>query len=169
MHTITPYHERDTHHIGQHCLSPLRRQPPARRGGAVIVAQHSYRLHTLTTRNDALVLVLRGCKQLISATQSLSVPAGQAVMMAGDTTWDVVNDPRRPLRYEALALAFRARMDGTDCRPGLAPAAPPRTQCQAAGGRSATLIESTRRSLGSPDTSAAVQRHRLQEVLLLLA
>ena len=59
----------------------------------MIVAQHSYRLHTLTTRNDALVLVLRGCKQLISATQSLSVPAGQAVMMAGDTTWAVVTAP----------------------------------------------------------------------------
>ena len=135
---------------------------------AVIIAQHSYRLHTLTTRNDALVLVLRGCKQLISATQSLSVPAGQAVMMAGDTTWDVVNDPAGHSRYEALALAFEpewmAQIAAQDW---------PRPPLPVHSARpleaDATLIESARRSLGSPDTSAALQRHRLQEVLLLLA
>lgn len=135
---------------------------------AVIIAQHSYRLHTLTTRNDALVLVLRGCKQLISATQSLSVPAGQAVMMAGDTTWDVVNDPAGHSRYEALALAFEPEwMAQVAAQDWPRPPHPVHSARQLEA--DATLIESARRSLGGTDTSSTLQRHRLQEVLLLLA
>lgn len=151
--------------------APTASLAPHRQGAAaVIIARHSYRLHTLTTRSDALVLVLRGCKQLISATQSLTVAAGQAVMMAGDTTWDVVNDPAGHSRYEALALAFEAEWMAPVAAQDW-PRAPHPVHSARALEADAVLLESARRcgQDGSAGTSAALQRHRLQEVLLLLA
>lgn len=136
-------------------------------GGSRIVARHHYRLHTLTVRNDALVVVLRGTKQLISPTQTLTVVPGQAVMMAAGTTWDVINDPRGHTRYEALALAFEP--DWVQATTGLTGDRPPQTVHTArVCPTDAALRAAAERTL-DPNLSAPLLRHRLQEVLLWLA
>lgn len=136
-------------------------------GGVRVVAHQQYRLHTLTVHIDALVVVLRGVKQLVSPTQTLTIPAGQAVMIAAHTTWDVINDPHGQPRYEALALGFE---------PGWMPPIHSHTWPQPLHTVSHArvlhtderLLSTTQRTLDTA-LSAPVLKHRMQEVLLLLA
>lgn len=74
--------------------------------GARVVAAERYRLRTVTVRDDALILVVRGVKGLHTASTTLSAGREQAVMIARGTQWDVVNDPQGQGQYEALVLAF---------------------------------------------------------------
>jgi AraC-like DNA-binding protein len=71
---------------------------------AKVVTAQSYKLKTLTVRDNALVLVLKGRKELHSNGQVFTVNQGQAVMIARGTLWDVVNDPLDQGQYEAVAL-----------------------------------------------------------------
>jgi hypothetical protein len=75
---------------------------------ARIVATARHRIRTLTVRQDALILVLKGRKQLLNADTLIEAGPGQGVLIAAGTAWDVVNDPRGDGRYEALALGFGA-------------------------------------------------------------
>ena len=136
-------------------------------GGSLVVAHQSYRLHTLTVRNDSLVVVLRGTKQLVSSTQTLSITAGQSVMIAAGTTWDVINDPSGHSRYEALLLSFEPEWVQTT----LAQDWPRSTQAVHQARVSATdavMIDAVERTLNK-GVSTPLLRHRMQEVLLLLA
>ena len=147
--------------------APDTKEPTAVQGGARVVAHHSYRLRTLTVHSDALVVVLRGTKQLMSPTQTLTIPAGQAVMMAAGTTWDVINDPNGHTRYEALLVAFEP--EWVQSLSGLDWPRPPHTISHARVQHTgATLLEAVQRTLDH-SASAPVLRHRMQEVLLLLA
>jgi len=147
--------------------APEPTEPLTVQGGSRIVARHHYRLHTLTARNDALVVVLRGTKQLISPTQTLTVVPGQAVMMAAGTTWDVINDPRGHTRYEALALAFEP--DWVQATTGLAGDRSPHTVHTARVCATDTALRDAAERTLDPNLSAPLLRHRLQEVLLWLA
>lgn len=132
-----------------------------------MVAHQSYRLHTLTVRNDSLVVVLRGTKQLVSSTQTLSITAGQSVMIAAGTTWDVINDPSGHSRYEALLLSFEPEWVQTT----LAQDWPRSTQAVHQARVCATdavMIDAVERTLNK-GVSTPLLRHRMQEVLLLLA
>lgn len=140
---------------------------PSVNGGARVIARHQYRLHTLTVHTDALVVVLRGIKQLVSPTQTLTIPAGQAVMIAAHTTWDVINDPHGQSRYEALALGFEPGWMPTIHRQAWPQ--PPQTVGHARVLHTdERLLSTTQRTLDTA-LSAPVMKHRMQEVLLLLA
>jgi AraC-like DNA-binding protein len=136
-------------------------------GGSRVVAHNSYRLRTLTVHNDALVVVVRGTKQLMSPTQTLTIPTGQAVMMAAGTTWDVVNDPNGHLRYEALLLTFEP--EWVQAISGLDWPQPRHTIGHARVLHiDVPLLEAVQRTLGQPVSTRLLQ-HRIQEVLLWLA
>ncbi len=147
--------------------APEPTEPLAVQGGSRVVAWHHYRLRTLTTHHDALVTVLRGTKQLISPTQTLTVAPGQAVMMAAGTTWDVINDPRGHTRYEALVLAFEPGW--VQATTGLAWARPPQTVHTARVCATDTALRDAAQRTLDHSLSAPLMRHRIQEVLLLLA
>ncbi len=147
--------------------APDLTEPTAVQGGSRVVAHHSYRLRTLTVHNDALVVVLRGTKQLMSPTQTLTIPAGQAVMMAAGTTWDVVNDPNGHSRYEALLLTFEP--EWVQATSGLDWPQPRHTIGHARVLHTDELLrEAVQRTLGQA-VSARLLQHRIQEVLLWLA
>lgn len=147
--------------------APDMKEPTAVQGGSRVVAHHSYRLRTLTVHNDALVVVLRGTKQLMSPTQTLTIPAGQAVMMAAGTTWDVVNDPNGHSRYEALLLTFEP--EWVQATSGLDWHQPRHTIGHARVLHTDELLrEAVQRTLGQA-VSARLLQHRIQEVLLWLA
>lgn len=86
---------------------------------------------------------------------------------AAGTTWDVVNDPNGHTRYEALLVAFEPEwvqsLSGLDW---------PRTLHTISHARmqhtGPTLLEAVQRTLDQ-SASGPVRRHRMQEVLLLLA
>ena len=147
--------------------APKMMTPTAAHGGSRVVAHHSYRLHTLTLRSDALVVVLRGTKQLISPTQTLTIPTGRAVMIAAGTTWDVINDPGGNARYEALLLAFDP--EWVQATLGQEWLGSPQTVHQARVLASdASLLSAVDRAMDN-GLSTPLRRHRMQEVLLWLA
>lgn len=139
-------------------------QAPA---SARILALRQYRLQTLTLHADSLVLVVRGTKELTSAARTFTVQAGQAVMLAADSAWDVVNQPDGSGRYEAWALAF-----DPDDTLSVAKLVEPRPRHALHQAQvlpiTDTLLEVAQRTL-TPALSAALRRHRLSEVLLYLA
>jgi AraC-like DNA-binding protein len=132
-----------------------------------VVATARHRIRTLTVRQDALILVLKGRKQLLNADAVIEVGPGQGVLIAGGTSWDVVNDPRGDGRYEALALSFDAELVQAFCRDVSAEAAVvlDRALPLPIDGE---LGEAVRRTLPGRPVSDAVLQHRLQEILLLL-
>lgn len=73
---------------------------------AHVVAVARHRIRTLAVRQDALIVVLRGRKQLLTSDACIEAGPRSGVVIAAGTTWDVVNDPRLDGRYEALALSF---------------------------------------------------------------
>lgn len=141
------------------------------RAGARILATQSYRLTTLTIRQHLLVGVQAGRKELHSAHGQVVAKPGQALLVAQNTQWDVINDPAGDLRYEAIVLSF----DDALVRENL--------PCALEAGAQAVhanqlitldeeLLGAMQRTLpaqsGQPG-SARIQHHRLLEVLILLA
>lgn len=135
---------------------------------ARVFAAQRYRLSTLTLQDDQLVAVVAGRKVLHTPSHTLNAQAGQGVLIARGTQWDVVNDPNGQRQYEAVVLAF----DDALVR---------EFNHQLAGNtqalRSAQVIamdgeltEALQRTLPNDrPTSSALQRHRTLEVLLMLA
>lgn len=143
--------------------------------GAVVVASERYRLRVLTVRDALLVAVLRGTKTLVGAQRTLTAKAGEAMLVAPGTEWDVVNDPAGQPRYEALVLPFSGQLvEASTAHFSDAPT----SAAQAAEVSSASvlsaddeLLGAMRRTVpvaGQPVTSNRLMRHRCLEVLLLL-
>lgn len=134
---------------------------------ARIVASAQHRIRTLTVRQDALVLVLHGRKQLLTADEQLEAGCGHGVLIAGGTTWDVINDPRGDGRYEALALAFDEELVHAfhkDMPQGASKALDAACVLSMDG----ELGDAVRRTLPQRPVSDTVMRHRMWEVLLLV-
>lgn len=139
---------------------------------ARIVATAKHRIRTLTVRQDALILVLKGRKQLLNADTLIEAGPGQCVLIAAGTAWDVVNDPRGDGRYEALALSFDAEQIeafNASTPKGRHPERPAPVL-----GSARTLLvdeelnEVIRRTLPRQPLSDSVLQHRMLEVLMLL-
>jgi AraC-like DNA-binding protein len=142
---------------------------------ARIVARERHRVATLMVREDALVMVVKGCKTLVSPAGELTVPAGALVLMPRGTQCDVINDPAGNPRYEALALVFgdalvrhhEAALQGAGSPPqgvGLASVRGllPQAELADAIGRACSTLH-------NPRSSAVLRTHRLLEVLILLS
>ncbi|MEZ5703416.1 MAG: helix-turn-helix domain-containing protein [Burkholderiaceae bacterium] len=138
--------------------------------GAVVVASARYRLRVLTVRDSLLVAVLRGTKTLVGAQRTLTAAAGQTMLVAAGTEWDVVNDPAGQSRYEALVLPFSGPLveEATAHFPG-----GQNTEVNSAAVLTADdeLLNAVRRTVplpGQPLPTDRLMHHRCLEVLLLL-
>jgi AraC-like DNA-binding protein len=135
---------------------------------ARIVATARHRIRTLTVRQDALILVLKGRKQLLNADNRIEAGPGHSVLIAAGTAWDVVNDPLGDGRYEALALSFDAEQIEAFHRQH------PERPSPVLGGAQTLpvdeeLNEAVRRTLPRQPLSDTVLQHRMLEVLMLLS
>ncbi|MEY4414438.1 MAG: hypothetical protein RIQ53_1731 [Pseudomonadota bacterium] len=136
-----------------------------------IIATAQYRLKTLTLHQPALVQVVSGEKRVIAARQTVRGRPRQALLLAGGTQWDVVNDPARQARYAARCVGFDDEV--------LAQAAPLLRGVAAEPVRSARVLavdEALAEAIDRLDPqcqrtppSPLLQRHRQLELLLLLA
>lgn len=136
-----------------------------------IIATSKYRVKTLTLRDDALIIVLSGRKQLIAAEQTLDCVPQQGLMIARGTQWDVVNDPAQTKHYEALAFAFESELIREFEASGHHVEAAKVSQAQVLA-VDAELQEAALRLLPAPSgkaLSASLHKHRSLELLLLLA
>ena len=139
--------------------------------GARILATQSYRLATLSIRQNMLVAVQSGRKELHAAQSRTTAKRGQVLMVARDTQWDVINDPAGEMRYEAIVLCFDDAIVRAALPEALEIGAQPVHACQPAA-LDDELLAAMLRTLPSttgPIPSVRLARHRLQEVLLLLA
>lgn len=138
---------------------------------ARVIATSAYTLKTLSVREDLFVAVCRGSKHLHLPGSILRARAGQGVALACGTQWDVTNDPRSGGEYQAIVLAFPddllqefGTVDGSMAVPALraAQVLPLDDELWAAMHR--TLPPVTTQPMSGP-----LLRHRIMEVLLLLA
>ncbi|TAK83689.1 MAG: AraC family transcriptional regulator [Aquabacterium sp.] len=151
--------------------SPTRPSDAPAGSGARIVTWAQHRISTLTLREDALVLVRQGRKSLIGAGGTLVAERGQVLLVARGTQWDVVNDPAGQPCYEALALGFGDALVREQWQRLAAPGTPALDGARVLA-HDPDVSEAAQRAarfLQARSVSEAVQRHRLAEVLLLLA
>lgn len=138
--------------------------------GCAISVHVRHRLATVTVRDDLLVWVRSGVKTLIDQHGGLDCKAGEAVLIARGSQWDVINDPAPAGRYEARVLQFggaaisdfharHAADFGTAALHGCAPLGVDAELARSLDGAFDTLRSA----------SARLRHHRVLEVLLLLA
>jgi len=131
-----------------------------------------HRVTTVTVRDDILILVRHGTKTLLGNAAPVIIKAGMAVVMARGSQWDVINDPGGDGRYEALVLQFgdRAVADFQSSYAGqfglgrieASFVAKPDQEFESTVVRAAD-------SIGAAQVSAPLRRHKVMEVLLMLA
>lgn len=139
--------------------------------GARVVAAQRYRIRTLTIHHSLFVAVLSGRKCLHADGSMLAARPREGMLVAQGTQWDVVNDPDGQHQYEALALAFDDTILDDFGTLSIAGVASPVMSAHVARVDD-ELVDAMRRTLPptthTPVTDALL-RHRLMEVLILLA
>ncbi|MDR7376732.1 AraC-like DNA-binding protein [Rhodoferax ferrireducens] len=147
--------------------------PQAIGAACQIHARVAHRVATLTLHADLLVWVQSGSKTVHHARGSYRCNAGQLLMLAKDSVWDVVNDPAPQSRYLACVLQIDPEMaaDFHQRYPALAGnARPVLAQVLAVDGPLGPSLQAAADALtGSSPLSPTLQRHRVTEVLLMLA
>lgn len=142
------------------------------RAGAQVVATQAYTIKTLAVRDDAFVLVTQGMKRLQAPGAALQVAAGEGVMMARGTRWDVTNDPRGSDSYRAVAIPFTPALIGEFAALGATAAVPvlrDAVRVSAHGDLREAVLRTLATAPGQEPIGARLLQHRLMEVLLLLA
>lgn len=138
--------------------------------GVRIITSEYYQLKTITVRSPSLILVLQGQKKLIGLNETIVVNSDQAVMIAKDTKWDVVNDPNGSNIYEAIALSMSDELIASFYSKLL-------NTSQQVVSTAMTIFASellseqllrTLPSTGGRSISDMMLQHRIQEVLLCL-
>lgn len=140
--------------------------------GCAISVHVRHRLATVTVRDDLLVWVRSGVKTLINQHGGLDCKAGEAVLIARGSQWDVVNDPAPAGRYEALVLQFGGAAIGDFHARHAADFAAAALRGCAPLGVDAELersLDGALDTLRSASASARLRHHRVLDVLLLLA
>ncbi len=131
-----------------------------------------HRVATVRVREHALIWVHRGCKTLLSADAPRVFRPGEAVVMLQGSEWDVINDPYPDGCYEATVLQFG---DGALAAFADLTRAGSEAPCAAGCAVPAIDVELTQclrravETLARADATPALRRHRVVEVLLLLA
>lgn len=131
-----------------------------------------HRVATVTVRDDVLVWVRKGAKTLIGHAEENTVRAGEAVVLAKGTQWDVINDPAQHGSYEAFVLQFgdgaiqafhesyRASFLSQPIADSFNLSVAPDIE---------QILMRVADAIASPDTSVVLRNHRVIEVLLVLA
>lgn len=138
---------------------------------ARVVATRAYTLKTLSVRADLFVAVCHGRKQLDMPGAALQAGPMQGIALARGTQWDVTNDPHGDREYQAIALAFPDDLlreldavDGSASIPVMRAARVLPVDEELWGAVERTLPPASNRPM-----SGVLLRHRIVEVLLLLA
>ena len=136
-----------------------------------MVATSAYTLKMLSVRADLFVAVCKGSKQLHMPGTTLHAGPMQGVALACGTQWDVTNDPLGGSEYRAIALVFPDDLlnelnavEGCMSIPEMRVAHVMPVDDELLAAMQRTLPPATNRPIGAP-----LLRHRIMEVLLLLA
>lgn len=137
---------------------------------ARVVATSAYTLKTLSVRTSLFVAVCQGSKRLHMPDKTLCAQRSQGVALACGTRWDVTNDPQGSPEYHAIALAFSDdQLQELSAVTGCLSV--PAVQSAQVLTMDNELLAATQRTLlpvSAQPISAALQRVRVMEVLLLL-
>ena len=139
---------------------------------AQVVSRVEHRVRTLTVRDLLVGRVRSGRKTLIGARSEHAFAAGELFIVARGTQWDVINDPRPDGCYVAQILVpSQAVVRQYHDQPDLPLPAGARVNDCARARADGDLGEAFDRALAALQGagSPALCRHRLFEVLLLLA
>lgn len=137
-----------------------------------ISARVRHRVATLTVREDVLIAVRRGSKTLLGSAASSVIAAGECVVMARGSQWDVINDPAGDGRYEALVLQFGDRAITRFHAMYAGEFSLPAVESCCVLSADAELDEAVDRAadaIASAHVSPLLRQHRSLETLLLLA
>ncbi|MBT0570019.1 helix-turn-helix transcriptional regulator [Curvibacter sp. CHRR-16] len=143
--------------------------------GAAFLHIRSSVLHSVRTamvRDDQVGWVVSGRKRLRAPSGEVQFTAGQALLLARATQWDIVNEPAADANYEARVIGFAPHtIERFYDRFGQFTAAPPVQACASseADADFLTVCSRAMAALLEPDMSDAMREHRVLEVLLLLA
>lgn len=144
----------------------------SRAATCLISTRQFHRVATVTVRDDVLIWVRKGVKTLVHHADEHRVGAGQAVVMAKGTQWDVINDPAPHDRYEALILQFgEGAIQAFHASYGASYPVQPMDDCftlSATPDLEQTLLR-VADAIASPAASGKLTNHRVIEVLLMLA
>lgn len=138
---------------------------------ARVVATSAYTLKTLSVRADIFVAVCHGSKQLHMPGTTLHAGTRQGVALACGTQWDVTNDPQGGREYQAIALAFPDELL-RELAAAEGYMSVPVTHSAHVLPLDEELFAAMQRTLPPASTqpmSGLLLRHRIMEVLLLLA
>jgi AraC-like DNA-binding protein len=138
----------------------------------LISSRVHHRLSTVTMHDAVLGWVQSGRKTLFGPHGATRIAAGEAFVAERGTQWDVDNDPLGDGHYRALILVFRPPLIDEFARLHAAAATIDRPHTEpirlAIDAQLQEALQRTAEALQNGD-SPALQRHRLLEVLLLLA
>lgn len=139
--------------------------------GARVIAVQRYRIRTLAIHQHFFVAIVLGRKGLYTDADSIEAVPSEGLLVAGGTQWDVVNDPDGQHRYETIALTPGDEiLREFDKLPVAADALPVTSAHRLRVDDE--LMDAMRRTLppsGDRPMSDALLRHRIMEVLILLA
>lgn len=153
----------------------FRLDPALQAIGAVcqIHTRVKHQIATLALHADFLVWVQSGTKTVRHARGRHRCPAGSLPMLSRDTVWDVMNDPLPQRSYQACAiqLAPETVAEFQASYPALAGAAraPLASVLPVGEGLTSSLQAAADALAGRGSLSPLLRRHRVTEVLLLLA
>jgi len=135
---------------------------------AEVASTVRHRLKTIAVREDLIGWVQAGTKTLRTARGAMTWRRGDVFLLRRGTQWDVENDPAPDGHYRALVL-----LPGHDLLRLFDGGAAAPVEASAKLGSDAELADAMLRSARALDPtaplSAALQQHRLHEVLMLLA
>lgn len=138
---------------------------------ASVASTVRHRLKTIVVRDDLIGWVQAGTKTVHHPGGTQSWRRGEVFLLRRGTVWDVENDPAPDGHYRALILLPGHELLRSFA--ATAPAAARAVPAQAAVSIDADLAEAIQRAAQAIDPvvlrSEALQRHRLLEVLILLA
>lgn len=140
-------------------------------GSCLIYSRVHHRLATVTMRESVLGWVQSGRKTLHSPRQTLTINPGQAFVVGRGSQWDVENDPAGSPLYRALILSFSAELLADFFRTFPQFSDAPTLAAGAVLSFDSELQEALTRAVALMQVGlqADLQRHRLLEVLYLLA
>jgi len=131
-----------------------------------------HRVATVTVRDDVLIWVRKGVKALVRHSEAQKISAGEAVVMAKGSQWDVINDPAPHGCYEAFVLQFgEAAIQAFHASYRASYLLQPIEDCFNLS-MTSDLEQSLSRvadAIASPAASGILRNHRVVEVLLMLA
>lgn len=152
-------------------MSAVRTDAPVAGGAAAVVASTvRHRLKTIVVREALIGWVQAGTKTLHEHSAPRQWRRDEVFLLQRGTQWDVENDPAPDGHYRALVLLpGHERLRAFEPGPGPVQTVNPSARLPADAELREALLRAARALDAAAPASAALQHHRLVEVLMLLA